>query len=300
MIKRDTDIEELQARILFTVEKLERKSKVKTFYLTDTIQQLEGQLLAMHDYSSQEPPPSTPAASELSSAQMADERRMRQFLDVEATVSEEEEAVTPRKRPRPKSPGADPKKKAGKHKNQRLWRELRVMVGDTAKKVSTQFSSPKLTRAASVVGSGNLATIRLHSIIRVFSALTKRFTTEGSDEDPDNQSISEDQFISLFMKKVHPDGFSGSAREVLQLVAHSAIEAEEVEEANRHDESRLMRSVAGHLCKVLNFMRGFKKKVLVDSNIAKQQATQQLQAYSSSSRSCSNSTCNNSKRGRRN
>lgn len=176
----------------------------------------------------------------------------------------------------------DPVSSPIKHKNVNLWRELNKLVNVATTRVASStkqttggapgaISSQGLKRIQSNLKHGTLPQVaRIHSVLRVFTALVRRFiATDENTKDSDNQAITEDQFIMLFLKLVHPEGIVGNQREYIQLMANTAIDNETQEAANVDDDNRLVRSAGGQLAKMFLWLRGFKRKAALDANLSK-------------------------------
>ena len=174
------------------------------------------------------------------------------------------------------------------HKNQRLWRKLMTMVDGVNSKVDPTRNDAALARqqraaqfakkdraalghhsasmrsnASSAHNSSSdfLSMMKVHQVVRTFDSLTKRFVVENYDEqDCDTKGLSEDQFLSLFLRSVvDKSSIRGLPREQLQWLTTVAIETEESEQSCRFDEARLSRSISGHLANLFILLRNMKK-----------------------------------------
>ena len=168
-----------------------------------------------------------------------------------------------------------------RHKNHRLWRELNQLITGATVTSKTQPKPRRSVSAGMGGGGGGLGgggagsgsngrdpTVvqKIHSLVRVYGRLLKRFSQQKNEADLDDQSLSEEQFIQLFLKLTNSDTV-GSARETFHLCMQTAIENEDVEVANATDDARLMRSVIGHFVKIFLLFRTFKKRAIVDANL---------------------------------
>eukprot|EP00744_Colponema_vietnamica_P004487 GILI01006691.1.p1 GENE.GILI01006691.1~~GILI01006691.1.p1 ORF type:complete len:1211 (-),score=205.69 GILI01006691.1:69-3446(-) len=157
-----------------------------------------------------------------------------------------------------------------KHKNHKLWRELNQLISGA----TVMSKAPKAKKPAALTQQhggpaslkDNTVVQKVHSLVRVYGLLLKRYSLAKNDTDVDDKSLSEEQFIQLFLKLTNSDTV-GSARDTFHLCMQTAIDSEEIETANANDDSRLMRSVIGHLVKIFLLFRLFRKKAIVDANL---------------------------------
>ena len=260
VIRRDAEMDETKNKLIALLQQF----REKIFYFQTMTQLSAEETMKMHDLVAQvEAMKADPSNSEFSDRfslpvvapstevdfiKELDTQRQRQFAEWSKHENENVEGAG----------GAPP---TTKHKNVQLWRELTSIAKSAGRKVMGQ---QKLSRATVESVSGGASSVaKIHSVLRAFAGMIRRFLLDAADiKDSDDQGLTEDQFITLFVHIIQPEGSVVNAREMMQLVATGAVDDADTEAAISKDDGRLARSLCGHMARLFYFVRNFKMRTL--------------------------------------